>query len=89
MWVKFLRMNQPVCVVLWVAIIINLLLPFPGILSTILLYAGAILLIGHFLEWLMLKKQLDVLGHGGMKPFVMVMIYGFFWWIPVIRHHQS
>lgn len=85
MLVKFLKINQPVCIALWFAIVYNLFMPLPGYLYTILLYAGPVLLVGHLSEWIALKGKLEKLGHSGTEVFVKVMVFGFFWWVPAIR----
>ena len=81
---KFLRLNQPACILLWLAVAYNLVLPLPGIWYDILFYAGLILLVGHFGEWVALRGRLQQLGHTPGRSFVPVMIYGFFWWLPII-----
>ena len=85
MLVKFLEINQPLCIALWIAIAYNLLAPLPGLLYAILFYAGLVLLIGHLCEWIALKGKLAQLGYTGSGAFVRVMVFGFFWWVPLVR----
>lgn len=62
----------------------NLIFPLPGIFYTILFYLGPVLLIGHLGEWIALKGRLKKLGYEGGRPFAMVMVFGFFWWLPIL-----
>jgi len=81
----FLKMGQPVCVILWVAVVYNLVFPLPGVMNTVLLYTGPILLIAHFAEFLLVRGRLKQLGHEGVPVLLKVMVYGFSWWLPVLR----
>lgn len=85
----FLRMNQPVCIILWIAVVYNLMLPVSGTVGTVLLWAGPILLIAHIGEWLIFRGRLKELGHEGFPAFLKVLVYGFCWWLPIIREAGS
>lgn len=85
----FLKMNQPVCVILWIAVVYNLLFPLSGMLYTVLLYAGPVLLIVHIGEWLILRGRLKGLGHEGFPAFLKVLVFGFSWWLPVLRDAKA
>lgn len=86
---KFLTMNQPVCIVLWLVIVYNLFFPLPGAFHTVFLYALPVLIVVHFFEWLLLRGKLKQLGHEGTAAFSKVMVYGLFWWVPIVLTGNS
>ncbi|BFM14029.1 hypothetical protein R50073_02120 [Maricurvus nonylphenolicus] len=85
----FLKLHQPAIVAAWLAIVYNLFSPLPGVWYTILLYAGPILLVAHFIEWLMLKDKLKRLNQSGPGAFIKVMLFGFYWWLPIFREAKA
>ena len=89
MMVKFLKLNQPVCIILWLVIAYNLAFPLPGIFYSIFLYILPVLVIVHFFEWLVLRGKLAQRGHTGLKTFALVIIYGLFWWVPALHSDES
>ncbi len=85
----FLKLNQPGVIIAWAAIVYNLFNPLPGIWYSIALYAGPILLVAHFAEWVMLKDKLKHHNQEGIGTFVKVMLFGFIWWLPVFREAKA
>lgn len=85
----FLKLHQPIIVAAWLAIVYNLFSPLPGVWHTILLYAGPILLVAHYIEWLMLKDKLKRLNQSGPGAFINVMLFGFYWWLPIFREAKA
>ncbi|MCG8313226.1 MAG: DUF1145 domain-containing protein [Pseudomonadales bacterium] len=68
----------------WLICLFNVLFPFPGIAHTIFLIIGAILIISHPIEWLIVRNKLKQQGHQGIIPFANVLVFGYAWWKPVL-----
>lgn len=86
---NIMKGSRVVLIIFWIAIIYNLIFPLPGIFYSILLYALPILIIGHFAEWLMVNGKLKQAGYQGFGPFANVIIYGFAWWLPILKNQQQ
>ena len=69
-------MAKSIVLLIWVAVISNLLFVYPPVLSTILLGLGVLLLIGHLVEYFMERSRINAKGHSAAKSFLMTMVFG-------------
>ena len=69
---------------LWAACILSLLSIIPEPYARTVLMVGAIVLLIHFVEYLLVRSK--VAGRqGGNTGFIGTMVFGFGYWLPVLR----
>ncbi len=74
---------------MWVPVIWNLLLPFPAPWDYYVMIFSVILFGAHFLEWLVVYGKLKARGRGGLMDMVMVLLVGFFHWLPIVKQPEK
>jgi len=80
--------SKALLLVFWAACILSLLSVIPEPYSRYLLITAAVLLLLHFVEYLLVRSRVaDRLG--GKTGFIGTMTFGFGYWLPVIRHPQK
>lgn len=89
MFDTIIKGTQFALVIAWIAMIYNLFFPFPGMAHTILLYAIPVMVIGHFAEWLAVRGKLKQLKHEGPVTLLLVIMFGFAWWLPILKSQQA
>jgi uncharacterized protein YhhL (DUF1145 family) len=83
------QLHQPLLIVFWCAFIYRFITPFSGTMDTVIFYVGVIFIPAHLLEWFVIRDRLYNCGHQGKGTFAKVMIFGFTWWLPIIKAKQG
>ncbi len=69
---------------LWAACILSLLSIIPQPYSQVVLMLGAVILLLHFVEYLLVRSKVAK-RLGGKMGFIGTMVFGFGYWLPVLR----
>ena len=69
---------------LWAACILSLLSIVPQPYSQAVLMLGLVILLIHFVEYLLVKSKVAE-RLGGKTGFIGTMVFGFGYWLPVLR----
>ena len=69
---------------LWAACILSLLSIVPQPYSQAVLMLGLVILLVHFVEYLLVKSKVAE-RLGGKTGFIGTMVFGFGYWLPVLR----
>ena len=69
---------------LWAACILSLLSIVPQPYSQAVLMLGLVILLVHFVEYLLVKSKVTE-RLGGKTGFIGTMVFGFGYWLPVLR----
>ncbi|MBX2837782.1 MAG: DUF1145 domain-containing protein [Gammaproteobacteria bacterium] len=72
--------------IFWICFALNIFRPFPEPGSTIVAWAGIVSAIAHLLEFFIKKKQLDEINAGGLHGFSQTLLFGFLYWLPLLRN---
>ncbi len=81
----FNQLNKIGLYAFWVAFIVNLIEPFSGEWGASVLYIGLGLLVVHLIEYALVFKRLKSIDKTSPKDFVMVMLVGLFYWVPLLK----
>ncbi len=73
---------------LWAACVLSLLSIIPEPYARTVLIFGIVVLLVHFVEYLLVKSKVAE-RLGGNTGFIGTMVFGFGYWLPVIRHPQK
>ena len=71
--------------VFWVAFAYNFFFPLPEPSSSVVSWAGIILAFTHVLEFAFKKAALDAIGAGGAHGFSQTLLFGFLYWMPLLK----
>ena len=69
---------------LWAACILSLLSVIPQPYGQAVLMLGAVILLLHFVEYLLVRSKVAA-RLGGKTGFIGTMVFGFGYWLPVLR----
>ena len=72
---------------LWLACLLSLLSVIPAHFGQPILWAGALILLVHFVEYLLVRSKVAERQQGN-TGFVGTMVYGFGYWLPVLKRPQ-
>ncbi|MFT5482367.1 MAG: hypothetical protein ACI9GW_001017 [Halieaceae bacterium] len=77
-----MKLDAPkiITIILWLAIIANLVVVFPQGVATTLNILGLALLAAHLGEYILFKKKIDAKPESGPVAFFMTMVFGLFYW---------
>lgn len=67
-------------ILLWLAIIANLIIVLPEQLSLVLNITGVALLVAHLVEFVLFNKLISRLSDSTPVAFVKTMLFGLFYW---------
>jgi uncharacterized protein YhhL (DUF1145 family) len=81
----FNQLNKIGLYAFWVDFIVNLIAPFSGEWGASVLYIGLGLLVVHLIEYALVFKRLKSIDKTSPKDFVMVMLVGLFYWVPLLK----
>jgi len=87
---KLLTVSTKVLVLaLWAACVLSLLSIIPEPYARTVLIVGAVVLLVHFVEYLLVRSKVAE-RQGGNTGFIGTMLFGFGYWLPVLRstHHE-
>ena len=73
--------------VLWAICILSLLAIIPEPYARTVLMIGAVVLLLHFVEYLLVRSKVAE-RQGGNTGFIGTMVFGFGYWLPVLRSTQ-
>ena len=73
--------------VLWLACILSLVSLIPAQYGQTILWLGGVVLVIHFVEYLLVRSKVAE-RQGGKTGFLGTMVYGFGYWLPVLRRPQ-
>lgn len=71
-----LQLQKSLIIVVWLAVIANLLLPTPGWLDQTLKVVGIFLVVAHVLECLLFNRKIRANHKPAIRGFLMVMVFG-------------
>ena len=77
-------LTKVVLLALWAACILSLLSIVPQPYSQAVLMLGLVILLIHFVEYLLVKSKVAE-RLGGKTGFIGTMVFGFGYWLPVLR----
>ena len=72
---------------LWAACVLSLLSIIPEPYARTVLMVGAVVLLVHFVEYLLVRSKVAE-RLGGDTGFIGTMLFGFGYWLPVLRSPQ-
>jgi uncharacterized protein YhhL (DUF1145 family) len=72
---------------LWAACVLSLLSIIPEPYARNVLMVGAVVLLIHFVEYLLVRSKVAE-RQGGNTGFIGTMVFGFGYWLPVLRLTQ-
>ncbi len=72
---------------LWAACVLSLLSIIPEPYARTVLMVGAVVLLVHFVEYLLVRSKVAE-RQGGNTGFIGTMVFGFGYWLPVLRSTQ-
>ncbi|MGI9286639.1 MAG: DUF1145 domain-containing protein [Pseudomonadales bacterium] len=67
---------KAILIVLWILIVVNLLVSFPGWLSTILKVLGIFLVIAHLVECFMFSNKIRINHENSFVGYLQVFLFG-------------
>ncbi len=88
MFELMINLTKALLLVFWAACILSLLSVVPEPYSRYVLMIAAVLLLLHFVEYLLVRSRVAE-RLGGKTGFIGTMAFGFGYWLPVIRHPQK
>jgi uncharacterized protein YhhL (DUF1145 family) len=72
---------------LWLACILSLVSLIPAPYGQTILWLGGVVLLVHFVEYLLVRSKVAE-RQEGKTGFAGTMVYGFGYWLPVLRRSQ-
>ncbi len=80
--------TKALALALWVACVLSLLSIIPQPYARTVLIVGAVVLLVHFVEYLLVRKKVAE-RLGGNTGFIGTIMFGFGYWLPVLRPTQN
>ncbi len=74
--------------IFWAVLGYSFVFPFSQTIQSTLVMAGALMAIVHFLEFIVQRKKLNLIQAGGFNGFVQTMIFGFGYWLPLLKKNN-
>ncbi len=72
-------------IILWGLLGFSFVYPFSANIQTPLEYLGAIIALVHLIEFIIQRNKLNAINAGGVNGFVQTMIFGFGYWLPLLK----
>ena len=88
MFELMISLTKALLLAFWAACFLSLLSIIPEPYSRYLLMIAAVLLLLHFVEYLLVRSRVAE-RLGGETGFIGTMVFGFGYWLPVIRRPQK
>ncbi|NOR19080.1 MAG: DUF1145 domain-containing protein [Xanthomonadales bacterium] len=88
MFELMINLTKALLLAFWAVCILSLLSVVPEPYSRYVLIIAAVLLLLHFVEYLLVRSRVAE-RLGGKTGFIETMAVGFGYWLPVIRHSQK
>ncbi|ETN91842.1 putative membrane protein [Gammaproteobacteria bacterium MOLA455] len=82
---KFIAFNKLLLLGFWLVFTVNVFMPFAGAVDQWVMLIGLAMLIVHLIEFFVMRKRLQSHGLSGLMNFVWVMLFGLFYWKPLLR----
>jgi uncharacterized protein YhhL (DUF1145 family) len=79
-----IRSTKVLLLALWAACVLSLLSIIPEPYARTVLVVGAIVLLIHFVEYLLVRPKFAE-RRGGNTGFIGTMVFGFGYWLPVLK----
>jgi uncharacterized protein YhhL (DUF1145 family) len=79
-----IRSTKVLLLALWAACVLSLLSIIPEPYARTVLVVGAIVLLIHFAEYLLVRSKVAE-RRGGNTGFIGTMVFGFGYWLPVLK----
>jgi uncharacterized protein YhhL (DUF1145 family) len=79
-----INLTRVFALALWVACIVSLLVTLPEGYRSVILMIGGLVLLLHFLEYLLVRSKVAA-KLDGKTGFIQTMMFGFAFWWPVLR----
>ena len=67
-------------IILWLFVILGWAQMFSATVNMVLYYAGFVLIVAHFVEFLFMQKKIKAQGDSALMEFVYTMLFGFVYW---------
>ena len=78
-----------VVMIFWCVFAYSFIQPFAGIGQSIVFWAGIVLAVAHFIEYVLKRNFLEKIDAGGLNGFVQTMLFGYVYWLPLQKKHNS
>ena len=82
-----IQSTKALLMALWAACVLSLLSIVPEPYARTVLMIGAVVLLVHFVEYLLVRSKVAE-RQGGNTGFIGTMVFGFGYWLPVLRSTQ-
>ena len=79
-----IKLTRAALVIFWLAVALSALALVPVQFAEPILWIGAVLLLLHFVEYLVLRGRIAA-RQGGDSGFLGTMAFGFGYWLPILR----
>ena len=79
-----IQSTKALLMALWAACVLSLLSIVPEPYARTVLIIGAVVLLVHFVEYLLVRSKVAE-RQGGNTGFVGTMVFGFGYWLPILR----
>ena len=83
-----IQSTKALLMALWAACVLSLLSIVQEPYARTVLMIGAVVLLVHFVEYLLVRSKV-VERQGGNTGFIGTMVFGFGYWLPVLRSTQN
>ena len=77
--------SKIIVILFWVALGYSFVFPFSDNIQTPLEYAGAIMALVHLIEFVIQRNKLNAINAGGINGFIQTMIFGYGYWLPLLK----
>ncbi|UVW34187.1 DUF1145 domain-containing protein [SAR92 clade bacterium H455] len=82
---KVIAFNKLLLLGFWLVFTVNIFMPLAGAADQWVMLIGLAMLIVHLIEFFVMRKRLQSHGHSGLMNFAWVMLFGLFYWKPLLR----
>ncbi len=74
-----------VTTVFWGVLGYSFVFPFSESTQSTLVLIGAVMAAAHLLEFIVQRNKLNAINAGGINGFIQTMIFGFGYWLPLLK----
>lgn len=78
-----------ITLIFWGVFAYNTFQPIADPTGSIIAWVGIILAVVHLLEYVLKKNALEDIGAGGLHGLCQTLIYGFLYWLPLLKNSAS
>lgn len=74
-----------VTTIFWAVLGYSFVFPFSESVQPTLVMVGAVMAAAHLLEFIIQRNKLNAINAGGINGFIQTMIFGFGYWLPLLK----